>query len=51
MPPGSGHVVDPRKCAKNPKTLELVQAIQAGNVYVNVHTIEFPSGEIRGQVF
>jgi hypothetical protein len=29
---------------------EAVQAIEAGNAYVNLHTEEFPEGEIRGQI-
>lgn len=29
---------------------ELVQAIRAGRIYVNVHTTTFPSGEIRAQL-
>ena len=28
----------------------MVQAIRSGNAYVNVHTANFPKGEIRGQV-
>jgi hypothetical protein len=28
----------------------MLEAIQSGNSYVNVHTTNFPSGEIRGQV-
>lgn len=32
-------------------TLEgLKEAIVAGNIYVNVHTVKYPPGEIRGQV-
>lgn len=30
---------------------DLIDAIRAGNTYVNVHTAEHPSGEIRGQIF
>lgn len=29
---------------------ELVEAIEAGNIYVNVHTTQNPGGEIRGQI-
>jgi hypothetical protein len=29
---------------------DLVAAINSGNAYVNVHTTEFPGGEIRGQI-
>lgn len=33
-------------------TLEnLIDEIRAENTYVNVHTVQFPSGEIRGQIF
>jgi hypothetical protein len=28
----------------------MVRAIRAGFAYVNVHTTNFPSGEIRGQI-
>src|SRR5262245_2703728 len=29
---------------------KLVQAILAGKTYVNIHTAQFPGGEIRGQI-
>lgn len=29
---------------------DLLDAIDAGNIYVNVHTTAFPGGEVRGQV-
>lgn len=29
---------------------DLVEEIRAGNIYVNVHTEDFPDGEIRGQL-
>lgn len=29
---------------------ELIRAMRAGATYVNVHTVVYPSGEIRGQV-
>ena len=28
----------------------LMAAIRSGNAYVNVHTLQFPPGEIRGQI-
>jgi CHRD domain-containing protein len=31
-------------------TPELLAAIQSGNAYVNVHTLQYPGGEIRGQL-
>ena len=33
-----------------PLTDELIRDLHAGNLYVNVHTAEYPAGEIRGQV-
>jgi hypothetical protein len=29
---------------------DLVDAIMAGNTYVNVHTSQYPGGEVRGQI-
>lgn len=29
---------------------DLVREIQRGNAYVNVHTVQNPDGEIRGQI-
>lgn len=29
---------------------DLLDTIRAGNAYVNVHTLQFPPGEIRGQI-
>jgi hypothetical protein len=34
-----------------PLTPQLVQELKRGNIYVNVHTAQFPNGEIRGQVY
>lgn len=30
---------------------DLIEEIEAGNAYVNVHTTQHPGGEIRGQIF
>src|SRR5690606_5386149 len=33
------------------QTLEaLIQHLMAGNAYVNVHTSQYPAGEVRGQI-
>lgn len=29
---------------------DLIEAMATGNAYVNVHTVDFPGGEIRGQI-
>ncbi|GKU77886.1 hypothetical protein L3i20_v222830 [Paenibacillus sp. L3-i20] len=29
---------------------QLIREIERGNAYVNVHTVQFPDGEIRGQI-
>lgn len=36
--------------ASEPLTRELVEALLAGNLYINVHSSNNPNGEIRGQV-
>ena len=33
-----------------PLTTDLVQQLKQGNIYFNIHTTEFPGGEIRGQL-
>jgi len=30
---------------------DVIRAIRTGNAYANIHTVRFPPGEIRGQVF
>jgi len=30
---------------------DLVEQIETGNAYVNVHTSQYPGGEVRGQIF
>ncbi|MEQ8719189.1 MAG: CHRD domain-containing protein [Acidimicrobiales bacterium] len=30
---------------------ELIDAVRSGDIYVNVHTVDNPGGEIRGQIF
>ncbi|MEW6750419.1 MAG: CHRD domain-containing protein [Candidatus Latescibacterota bacterium] len=36
--------------ATGPLTAELVAQLRAGNLYVNIHTPDYPGGEIRGQI-
>lgn len=43
-----GNVVDPQNIDLT--LADVVDAMMAGNAYVNVHTLAFPSGEIRGQI-
>lgn len=33
-----------------PLTNDLVQALKAGELYINIHTEAYPGGEVRGQV-
>lgn len=33
-----------------PSLLDLAESMLEGNVYVNVHTSDFPAGEVRGQL-
>jgi hypothetical protein len=35
----------------NASLSDLIDAMAAGNTYVNVHTSQFPPGEVRGQIF
>jgi hypothetical protein len=44
-------VVGPTAQGINPGDLAaVVRAIRAGFAYVNVHSVNFPTGEIRGQI-
>jgi hypothetical protein len=44
-------VADSEVCPGGVATLaDLIKQIRAGNAYVNVHSLEFPPGEIRGQL-
>ena len=36
--------------ADQPLTAALVEDLRAGNIYVNIHTADYGSGEIRGQI-
>ena len=36
---------------KGKEISDLVDLINAGRAYVNVHTSQYPGGEIRGQIF
>ena len=39
-----------RPTDNEPLTEELLRELLAGNIYINVHTAQYPAGEIRGQV-
>lgn len=48
---GREHVIGPANQGIAPgEFAELVRAMRAGATYVNVHTVAFPGGEIRGQI-
>jgi hypothetical protein len=31
-------------------TTDQITALETGNTYINIHTVDFPGGEIRGQI-
>src|SRR5262249_25858347 len=37
--------------APNGQLADVIRAIRTGNAYANMHTMSFPTGEIRGQIF
>jgi hypothetical protein len=43
-------VIDAGQGIGNGDFNDLVKAILAGKTYVNIHTVKFPGGEIRGQI-
>jgi hypothetical protein len=49
LPPSNGDSVIPQGIQPG-DFAALVAAVRSGNTYINVHTTNFPNGEIRGQV-
>jgi len=47
---GTFTAADLRGALAGQPLLSLLDAMRAGNTYVNVHTSQFPGGEIRGQI-